>query len=49
MPQLLNFLKIDLGLHCIDWGILAIYTCKNNCDNGDAYKEEFVYKQDIKM
>ncbi|CAK1604211.1 unnamed protein product [Parnassius mnemosyne] len=47
MPQLLNFINIGIDINSIDWGILAIYTCKNSCNNGPAYKEEYVVKQDL--
>lgn len=43
MPQTLNYLKN----YDLDWGILAIYTCKNDCDVKSKYVKEFVYKQDI--
>ncbi len=43
MPQLLNSLKnFDL-----DWGVIAVYTCKNDCDVKCKYVKEFVLKQDI--
>lgn len=32
----------------LDWGTLLIYTCKNSCDSGPAYKAEFLLKQDVK-
>ena len=46
MPQLLNYLKVD-SLHepSIDWGTLAIFTCKKGCNDGDPYHKEFVLKQ----
>ncbi|XP_042306447.1 LOW QUALITY PROTEIN: programmed cell death protein 2 [Sceloporus undulatus] len=47
MPQLLNHLKVDSLEESIDWGILAIYTCAENCSLGSRYIEEFVWKQDI--
>ncbi|KAH0622471.1 hypothetical protein JD844_024815 [Phrynosoma platyrhinos] len=47
MPQLLNHLKVDSLEESIDWGILAIYTCAENCSLGSRYTEEFVWKQDI--
>lgn len=43
MPQLLNKLKND----SIDWGVIAIYTCANDCDIGQKYFQEYAYKQDI--
>lgn len=43
MPQLLNSYK-DLN---VDWGIIAIYTCKQSCNTNDNYVDEFCYKQDI--
>ncbi|XP_053153826.1 programmed cell death protein 2 isoform X2 [Hemicordylus capensis] len=47
MPQLLNHLKVDSLEESIDWGILAIYTCAENCSLGNHYTEEFIWKQDI--
>lgn len=43
MPQALNYLKN----YDLDWGILAVYTCKNDCDVKSSYVKEFVYKQDV--
>lgn len=44
MPQLLNNLKDDR----LDWGVLAVYTCKNDCSVlGGGYCKEFLIKQDI--
>nr|XP_060609770.1 programmed cell death protein 2 [Anolis sagrei ordinatus] len=47
MPQLLNYLKVDSLGESIDWGTLAVYTCAENCNQGNGYTEEFVWKQDI--
>ncbi|CAH4018538.1 unnamed protein product [Pieris brassicae] len=47
MPQLLNFINVGIELNSIDWGVLAIYTCKQSCNKGPAYKEEIVIKQDL--
>jgi pre-rRNA-processing protein TSR4 len=47
MPQLLNYLQIEDILNSIDWGILAIYTCKNSCVPQSKYLEEYIWKQDI--
>ncbi|CAH2075297.1 unnamed protein product, partial [Iphiclides podalirius] len=47
MPQLLNFINVGIDFNSIDWGILVIYTCKESCNNGPAYKEEFIIKQDL--
>lgn len=45
MPQMLSYLKeVD-----IDWGILAVYTCKHSCSEGSDYKEEFIFKQDVTL
>lgn len=43
MPQLLNSLKSD----SLDWGILAVYTCKASCGSEGKYLPEFIHKQDI--
>ncbi|XP_061480429.1 programmed cell death protein 2 [Rhineura floridana] len=47
MPQLLNHLKADSLAESIDWGTLAVYTCAENCNRGNHYTEEFIWKQDI--
>ncbi|XP_076752195.1 zinc finger protein RP-8 [Xylocopa sonorina] len=47
MPQLLNFLNFDIGLKCVDWGILAVFTCKRSCVPKKKYSMEFIWKQDI--
>lgn len=45
MPQILSMLKeTDL-----DWGVVVIYTCVNSCVEGDNYKEEFIFKQDVEL
>lgn len=44
MPQLLNYFSDTF----VDWGTMAIYTCKQNCTPKNAYTEEFVWKQDFK-
>ncbi|XP_055838047.1 programmed cell death protein 2 [Episyrphus balteatus] len=43
MPQMLNYLKDDV----IDWGVLAVYSCKNSCQPSTEYVREFIIKQDI--
>lgn len=46
MPQMLNFLHLeDTG--CLDWGILAIFTCKLSCVPNSKYVKEYIWKQDI--
>ncbi|XP_049865951.1 programmed cell death protein 2 [Pectinophora gossypiella] len=47
MPQLLNFINAGVDVNSIDWGVLAVYTCKSSCTQGPAYKEEFIIKQDL--
>lgn len=42
MPQMLVQLKDD----CLDWGVLAVYTCASSCQIS-GYVEEHVIKQDI--
>lgn len=46
MPQLLNLLKVD-SVHepSIDWGTLAIFTCKRGCNEGNPYHKEVIFKQ----
>lgn len=43
MPQMLNYLKDEV----IDWGVLAVYTCKESCHPNSEYIREFIVKQDI--
>ena len=47
LPTLLSYLDVDKLDDSLDWGNLLIYTCKNNCDEGPAYKKEFLWKQDL--
>ncbi|XP_015510889.1 programmed cell death protein 2 [Neodiprion pinetum] len=47
MPQLLNYLQFEDTLESLDWGILAIFTCKNSCETANGYVTEYVWKQDI--
>ena len=48
MPQMLNFLQLDsLSEQGVDWGTLMVYICEENCDDGPAYKEEYLWKQDF--
>ncbi|CAB1338392.1 unnamed protein product, partial [Coregonus sp. 'balchen'] len=46
--QLLNDWKVDSPHASIDWGILAVYTCADNCDQVNKYSSEFIWKQDFK-
>lgn len=49
LPQMLNHMKWDqLKEESIDWGVLAVYTCQNNCVTGPAYKEEFLWRQALR-
>ena len=47
MPQLLSFLNLDSVGQSVDWGTLAVYTCEKSCDQDEAYKHEFMWKQVI--
>merc|ERR1739844_202275 len=51
MPQLLNSLNLEAQnselCEGIDWGVLAIYTCSNSCNEGPSYKLEYIWKQII--
>jgi len=52
MPQLLTLFDskdaaLSSRLDCIDWGILAIFTCKNSCIPDNKYVREYIWKQDI--
>lgn len=46
MPQLLNFLHFKDTVNSLDWGIIAIFTCKQSCVQ-EGYITEYVWKQDI--
>lgn len=48
MPQLLNYAGKDAMEGDLDWGTVAVYTCKDNCVEGPAYKTEFCWRQDFK-
>ncbi|CAD6998596.1 programmed cell death protein 2 [Ceratitis capitata] len=45
LPQMLNLLKDDN----LDWGTVAVYTCKQSCKipTGKGYVNEYILKQDI--
>ena len=49
MPQLLNLLGLDGGRGAadasVDWGVLAVFTCKKSCGIGDGYAKEFLFRQ----
>lgn len=49
--QILSTMLNEIGGHDVvnglDWGTLLIYTCKNNCSLGPAYKVEYLLKQDV--
>ncbi|XP_043560184.1 programmed cell death protein 2 isoform X2 [Chiloscyllium plagiosum] len=47
MPQLLNHLKMDSFGESLDWGTLVVYTCEQNCDHGNEYSAECIWKQDF--
>lgn len=47
MPQLLNYFQFEDTLSSLDWGILAVYTCKSSCVPKNGYTKEYVWKQDI--
>lgn len=47
MPQLLNYLGLDSSESSLDWGTLAVFTCKNSCSGDSDYKEEYLWKQDM--
>lgn len=47
MPQLLNFFNFKDIVNSLDWGILAVFTCKKSCIPKDKYVKEFIWKQDI--
>jgi len=47
LPQMINYLGVETTMESIDFGTLCVYTCKGNCLTGEAYKEEFVWKQDF--
>ncbi|MCO5573304.1 hypothetical protein L7F22_027073 [Adiantum nelumboides] len=45
LPQLLYYFKVSNDADALDWGTLAIYTCKASCTSSRAYMEEFVWVQ----
>ncbi|KAL6267497.1 hypothetical protein P5V15_000571 [Pogonomyrmex californicus] len=47
MPQLLNYLGSKDVIKCLDWGILAVFTCKQSCISKNKYIREYIWKQDI--
>lgn len=47
LSTLLVHLDVDSLDKSIDWGTLIIFTCANNCTEGPAYKQEFIWKQDV--
>lgn len=47
MPQLLNFLGLKDIAQSFDWGILAVFTCKQSCVPNGKYIKEYIWKQDI--
>jgi len=47
LPQAINYLGVETTMESIDFGTLCVYTCSGNCVGGEAYKEEFVWKQDF--
>ncbi|XP_071963234.1 programmed cell death protein 2-like [Antedon mediterranea] len=47
LPQLLTYMDVDSVGDSIDWGTLLIYTCSKNCNEGPAYKSEFLWKQNF--
>ena len=45
---MINYLGIETTADSLDWGTLCVYTCVDNCwQELDAYKEEFIWKQDF--
>jgi hypothetical protein len=34
-------------IDALDWGVLAVYTCKASCDIGETYAQEFIWKNPI--
>ncbi|KAK2581356.1 hypothetical protein KPH14_008122 [Odynerus spinipes] len=47
MPQLLNYLNFKDTINSLDWGILAVFTCKKSCMQKEGYVKEYIWKQDI--
>ena len=54
MPQMLNNLCLDGPSQDaasvsdgVDWGVLCVYTCNGSCNEGPAYKQEFLWKQNL--
>lgn len=46
MPQLLYYLG-STDFKCLDWGILAVFTCQQSCKSNNKYVREYIWKQDI--
>ncbi|EFN75859.1 Programmed cell death protein 2 [Harpegnathos saltator] len=46
MPQLLYYLG-STDFKCLDWGILAVFTCEQSCKPNNKYVREYIWKQDI--
>uniref|UniRef100_A0A348G6C9 Programmed cell death protein 2 n=1 Tax=Odontomachus monticola TaxID=613454 RepID=A0A348G6C9_ODOMO len=46
MPQLLHYLG-STDFNCLDWGILAVFTCEQSCKPNNKYIREYIWKQDI--
>lgn len=50
MPQLLNYMQIEHNINTgIDWGMIAVYTCEENCisSTNNAYLNEFLHAQNF--
>ncbi|XP_027846712.2 programmed cell death protein 2 [Aphis gossypii] len=47
MPQMLYYLKLPESStkESFNFGILAVYTCPDSCDDGQKYKKEFLWEQ----
>ena len=43
MPQMLTALHENE----LDFGVIVVYSCTDSCTEGIAYKNEFVFKQDV--
>ena len=48
MPGLLAQMDSDVGgKEELDWGVLNVLTCKNNCAAKEGYVEEYLWRQEV--
>ena len=47
MPQLVPHVIDEKPEGSIDWGVLVVFSCRDDCDTQGKYSEEFIWKQDL--